>query len=209
MGHNQVVMVTGAAQGIGRATAEKFLAHGWNVVAIDQQAEGLASLQSAMPNRVATLVLDVTGQDAPAEAMALVKQRFGRLDALINNAGIGKSKAVHETTDAELDRFYAINLRSVFRFSREALGLMEAGACMVHVASTFGLVGNPVASSYAATKAAPHEHHHRLGGGCRRQQRSDEIIGDASFVPDQSAEAADYSVIGIDQRKGQERQHEP
>ncbi len=77
MGHNQVVMVTGAAQGIGRATAEKFLAHGWNVVAIDQQAEGLASLQSAMPNRVATLVLDVTGQDAPAEAMALVKQRFG------------------------------------------------------------------------------------------------------------------------------------
>jgi NAD(P)-dependent dehydrogenase (short-subunit alcohol dehydrogenase family) len=86
--------------------------------------------------------------------MALVKQRFGRLDALINNAGIGKSKAVHETTDAELDRFYAINLRSVFRFSREALGLMESGACMVHVASTFGLIGNPVASSYAATKAA-------------------------------------------------------
>ena len=72
MGHNKVVMVTGAAQGIGRATAEKFLAHGWQVLAIDQQAEGLASLQSAMPTRVATLVLDVTGQDAPAEAMALL-----------------------------------------------------------------------------------------------------------------------------------------
>ena len=154
MGHNKVVMVTGAAQGIGRATAEKFLAQGWQVLAIDQQAEGLASLQSTAPTQVTTLVLDVTGQDAPAQAMALAKQRFGRLDALINNAGIGKSKAVHETTDAELDRFYAINLRSVFRFSREALGLMESGACMVHVASTFGLIGNPVASSYAATKAA-------------------------------------------------------
>ena len=154
MVHNKVVMVTGAAQGIGRATAEKFLAQGWQVLAIDQQAEGLATLQSAAPTQVTTLVLDVTGQDAPAQAMALAKQRFGRLDALINNAGIGKSKAVHETTDAELDRFYAINLRSVFRFSREALGLMASGACMVHVASTFGLIGNPVASSYAATKAA-------------------------------------------------------
>ena len=154
MEHKQVVMVTGAAQGIGRATAEKFLRHGWQVVALDQQAAGLASLQSSAPKQVSTLVLDVTAADAPAQAMALVGQRHGRLDALINNAGIGKSKAVHETTDEELDRFLAINLRSVFRFSREALGLMEAGACMVHVASTFGLVGNPVASSYAATKAA-------------------------------------------------------
>ena len=86
--------------------------------------------------------------------MALEGSRFGRLDALINNAGIGRPKPMHLTDDAELDRFLGVNLRSVFRFSREALGLMESGACMVHVASTFGLVGNPVASSYAATKAA-------------------------------------------------------
>ena len=86
MEHKQVVMVTGAAQGIGRATAEKFLRHGWQVVAVDQQAEGLASLQSSAPNQVSTLVLDVTATDAPAQAMALVRQRHGRLDALINNA---------------------------------------------------------------------------------------------------------------------------
>jgi 3-oxoacyl-[acyl-carrier protein] reductase len=149
-----VAMVTGPAQGIGRAIAERLLNSGWSLVAIDRQAEGLQSLQALAPERVATALLDVTADDAPEQAMALARSRFGRLDALINNAGIGRPKPMHLTDDAELDRFLNVNLRSVFRFSRQALGLIGEGGCMVHVASTFGLMGNPGASAYAATKAA-------------------------------------------------------
>ncbi len=154
MDASKVVMVTGPAQGIGRAVAERFLRAGWSLVAVDRQAEGLQSLAEQAPDRVAWAVMDVTDEAAPAQAMALARERFGRLDALVNNAGIGRPKPMHLTDDAELDRFLQVNLRSVFRFSREALALMQSGACMVHVASTFGLMGNPGASAYAATKAA-------------------------------------------------------
>ena len=150
----QVAIVTGAAQGIGRAIAERFLKDGVSLVAIDRNREGLDSLAASAPSKIATAVLDVTADDAPGRALALAKERFGRLDILVNNAGIGNSKSVHLTTDAELDRFLNTNLRSVFRFTREALGAMSAGASIVHVASTFGLVGNPNAAPYAATKAA-------------------------------------------------------
>jgi NAD(P)-dependent dehydrogenase (short-subunit alcohol dehydrogenase family) len=154
MNSGKVAMVTGAAQGIGRAIAQRWLEQGGSLLAVDRQEQALQELQALWPERVAFAVLDVTAADAPAQAMALARSRFGRLDALINNAGIGRPKAMHLTDDAELDRFLDVNLRSVFRFSREALGLLEPGACMVHVASTFGLMGNPGASAYAATKAA-------------------------------------------------------
>jgi 3-oxoacyl-[acyl-carrier protein] reductase len=147
----QVAIVTGAAQGIGRAIAERFLKDGISLVAIDRNREGLDSLRGA---NLVTAVLDVTDNDAPARAMSLAKERFGRLDILVNNAGIGNSKPVHLTSDEDLDRFISVNFRSVFRFTREALGVMASGAAIVHVASTFGLMGNPNNSSYASTKAA-------------------------------------------------------
>jgi meso-butanediol dehydrogenase / (S,S)-butanediol dehydrogenase / diacetyl reductase len=147
----QVAIVTGAAQGIGRAIAERFLKDGISVVAIDRNGEALKSLEG---EHLATAVLDVTADDAPARAVALAKERFGRLDVLVNNAGIGNSKPVHLTSDEEIDRFVAVNFRSHFRFTREALGAMKSGAAIVHVASTFGLMGNPNNSMYCSTKAA-------------------------------------------------------
>src|SRR2546423_7956506 len=145
-----VVLVTGAAQGIGRAIAERFLKDGFSVVAVDRNLEGLKSLKGD----VAVAELDVTASDAPSQAIELAKKTFGRLDCLVNNAGIGNSKPVHLTSDEEFDRFVSVNFRSVFRFTREALGVMSSGAAIVHVASTFGLLGNPNNSSYASTKAA-------------------------------------------------------
>jgi NAD(P)-dependent dehydrogenase (short-subunit alcohol dehydrogenase family) len=121
-------------------------------VAIDRNAAGLETFSNN--EKAATAALDVAAADAPAKAVALARERFGRLDFLVNNAGIGNSKPVHLTSDEELDRFIAVNLRSVFRFAREALGAMQAGAAIVNVASTFGLMGNPNSSSYATTKAA-------------------------------------------------------
>jgi 3-oxoacyl-[acyl-carrier protein] reductase len=147
----QVALVTGAGQGIGRAIAQRFLNDGLSVVAVDRNPAGLQSLAG---QQLATEVLDVTAGDAPTRAVKLALGRFGKLDILVNNAGIGNSKPVHLTTDEDLDRFLAVNFRAAFRFTREALGVMDAGAAIVHVASTFGLVGNPSAAPYASTKAA-------------------------------------------------------
>jgi NAD(P)-dependent dehydrogenase (short-subunit alcohol dehydrogenase family) len=153
-GKDRVAIVTGAAQGIGRATALRLMRGGIAVVAVDRLGEGLASLKSEASGQVETLTIDVTEAHAPEAAVSMAVEHFGRLDVLVNNAGIGIAKPVHLTSDEEFDRFVGINLRSVFRFTRAALGVMKAGAAIVNVASTFGLMGNPNASSYAATKAA-------------------------------------------------------
>lgn len=153
-GEGQVAIVTGAAQGIGRATALRLWRDGLAVLAVDRQAEGLASLEAMGEGRIETLTLDVSAADAPDRAVKAAVDRFAKLDVLVNNAGIGNSKPVHQTSDEELDRFVEINFKSVFRLSRAALAVMKPGAAIVNVASTFGLMGNPSAAPYAATKAA-------------------------------------------------------
>ena len=81
--------------------------------------------------RFHALVQDITEPGAPGAAVEAALERFGRVDALVNNAGIGNARPVTETTDAELDRFLAVNFSSAFRFSREALKVMSAGASIV------------------------------------------------------------------------------
>lgn len=149
----KVVVITGAAQGIGRATAERFLANGDMLVASDVSAEGLSSLQMSAPERVATLVQDITEDSAPDEAIALAMQRFGRLDVLVNNAGIGRAKSIGDTTDDELDRFLNVNLRAQIRFSRSAVRVMTSGAAVVNMASIAGLRGIARNGIYSVAKA--------------------------------------------------------
>jgi NAD(P)-dependent dehydrogenase (short-subunit alcohol dehydrogenase family) len=119
-------------------------------------ADGLAELekQTAGNELVHTIEQDVRADDAPARAVRAAIDRFGRLDYLVNNAGIGDASPLHETDDEKLDRYLDINLRSVIRFSREAIGVMESGAAIVHIASIFGILGNPGSAPYSATKAA-------------------------------------------------------
>lgn len=150
----RVALVTGAANGIGRATAARLHADGFQVVAIDRDGDRLATLCDGLDGRIASLVQDVAAEDAPQAIVRKALDTFGRVDVLANIAGIGAAKEAGLTSDAEFDRFVATNLRSVFRLSREALAHMQAGAAIVSVSSTFGLVGFPQSSSYAATKAA-------------------------------------------------------
>ncbi|WP_263143650.1 SDR family oxidoreductase [Pseudomonas sp. RIT-PI-AD] len=157
MNTTPVALITGAGQGLGRATALRLLEAGAHVVITDLDARLLEETRelSGAPERVAALVQDVTAQDAPAQAVAFALDRFGGLDWLINNAGIGKAKSVAQTSDEEWDRYADINLRSVFRFSREALPHLRPGrGCIVNLASIFGLLGHPGVAPYAATKAA-------------------------------------------------------
>jgi 3-oxoacyl-[acyl-carrier protein] reductase len=156
----KIAVITGAGSGIGRATSLRFVQEGAAVLGVDRDPAGLeqtALLADNAPGRMATLVGDVTHAGAPEDIMAACPQRLGAADILINNAGIGAAKPVHETEDDELDRFNDVNFRSVFRLSRALVRELIArntGGCIVNLSSIFGLRGFPGSSIYSANKAA-------------------------------------------------------
>jgi NAD(P)-dependent dehydrogenase (short-subunit alcohol dehydrogenase family) len=126
-----VALVTGAAGGIGRAVVARLAADGYRVVAVDVSP---AVAELAAQGRVATLAADLTADGAAERAVALAGSAFGRLDVLVNNAGRFLRKPIAETTDADFDRVFAINVRAPFRLSRLALPQLESTAgCIVNV----------------------------------------------------------------------------
>jgi NAD(P)-dependent dehydrogenase (short-subunit alcohol dehydrogenase family) len=139
----QAAIVTGAGSGIGLATARRLAAEGASVLAVDRDAAGPG----------VTLAVDLTEEDAPARVAREAMERFGRLDMLVNNAGIGGSRALEASDDALIDRMLGTNLRAVMRMTREALRVMaRPGGRIVNVASIFGEVGFPGCAAYAAAK---------------------------------------------------------
>lgn len=152
----KVALITGAGTGIGRATALAFLKGGAAVVAMGRRRNRLDELVEAAgdhADRTAILAADATADDTPEQAVSLAMSRFGRLDYLVNNAGIGRPKPVHETDDAFLDENLNLMLRAPFRFIREAVRVMGPQSCIINVSSTYALVGGLRGGAYSAAKA--------------------------------------------------------
>lgn len=151
----QVAIVTGASSGIGFETALKLAGLGMAVLGSGRDQERLSELEKAIgdPQRVATLAVDLTADDAPKRLVDLALQRWGRIDFLINNAGIGRPKPVHETDDAMLDHFLGVMLRAPFRLAREVIPHMKQGSAIINVTSTFAVVGGMRGGAYSAAKA--------------------------------------------------------
>ena len=151
-----VALITGAGTGIGLATALRFLQDGIAVVGVGRRPEPLAELQRLAgdkADRVAVLSADVTAGDTPRRAVELAMSAFGRLDYLVNNAGAGSPKPLHESDDAFIDESLDLMLRAPIRLTREALTVMGSGGAIVNISSTFGLIGGMRAGTYAAVKA--------------------------------------------------------
>ncbi|WP_180900720.1 SDR family NAD(P)-dependent oxidoreductase [Martelella soudanensis] len=150
-----VALITGASSGIGLATARAFLGAGIAVVAVARDPEKLRRMEAdsaVLGAELATLAVDVTEDDGPRRAVACAIERFGRLDHLVNNAGIGSPKPVHETDDETLDAFLGLMLRAPFRLCREALRHFGDEATIVNVSSTYALVGGLRGGAYSAAK---------------------------------------------------------
>ena len=164
----RVAIVTGGAAGIGRATALRFAQGGYAVSAWDVDEAGAAALVPALqaagaPDAEGRKV-DVTDSAAVEKAVAEVVARFGRVDALVNNAGIvrdsqlvkWKEGAVASTmTDADFDKVIAVNLKGVFHCTRAAAPYMikQGSGVVLNASSVVGLYGNFGQTNYAATKA--------------------------------------------------------
>ncbi len=147
-------IITGAGSGIGFDSALKLAEMGYTIFGVGRDKQKLAELEAAIndPAKVATLSIDVTEDDAPKRIVEAAVQRFGQIGALINNAGIGRPKPLHETDDETLDYALALMLRAPFRLSRDAMPHMIKGAVIINVTSTFAVVGGMHGGAYSACK---------------------------------------------------------
>jgi NAD(P)-dependent dehydrogenase (short-subunit alcohol dehydrogenase family) len=150
-------MVTGAARGIGLATAKRFLADDWRVVLLDIDAEALNRSCAALPDPDAILSIccDVADASGVKQALAAVAKKFGRLDVLVNNAGIAIFKPILKLTYEEWSRVLAVNLTGPFLCTQAAVPLIRdsGGGAIVNVTSISGLRASTLRTAYGTSKA--------------------------------------------------------
>ncbi len=154
---DKVCIITGAAQGIGLATAIKFAEEGARVVVCDVRQAGIdAAVQACRTHtaQVEGLVMDVTDRAQVDAVMAQVSQRHGRIDVLVNNAGITQDARLVKMTEAQFDRVIDVNLRGVFHCAQAvADGMVQRGSGVIlNASSVVGIYGNFGQTNYAASK---------------------------------------------------------
>ncbi len=153
----KVALITGAARGIGLATARRFLADGWQVALLDIDGDNLMRTHAALgePERTLALICDVADAEGVARALAEVKARFGRLDVLVNNAGIAIFKPILEVTYEDWARVLAVNLTGPFLVTQAAAPLMRdtGGGAVVNITSISGLRASTLRTAYGTSKA--------------------------------------------------------
>lgn len=154
---HKTVLVTGAGRGIGRAVALAYAREGAHVVIAEKETEWGRDTERAIAEAGGSalfLPADVRRPEDIEAAAAGAYRAFGRVDVLINNAGVSRWKSPYELTVAEWDDVLHTNLRSVFLFSREAAKFMRqhGGGAIVNIASTRALMSEPHSEAYAASK---------------------------------------------------------
>ncbi|QHT61459.1 SDR family oxidoreductase [Paenibacillus lycopersici] len=154
---NLAVLITGAGAGIGRELAQAYAQQGATVILIDRHAEALALTAERIResgHAAHTRVLDVSDPAAVEACFGWVRQTVGRLDVLVNNAGLGAWKSVYDLTVEEWDYVIHTNLRGTFLCAREAAKLMRdgSGGAIVNIASTRAIMSEPNSEAYAASK---------------------------------------------------------
>ena len=152
----RTALVTGGARGIGLAIAERFVAAGVRVVIADLDGAAAKAAAERLGENVAALVADVTRADHVERIVAAPVERWGRLDIVVNNAGItGRSVPIHELTDEDWNKVIACDLTSVFLVCRAAVRhmLTAGGGRIINIASIAGKEGNPTLVPYSTAKA--------------------------------------------------------
>lgn len=156
---DKVILVTGGAMGMGQSHSELLASQGaWVFVADMDVARGQATVDGIRKSggKADFISLNVTQEADWNAALAQIIERAGRIDVLINNAGILILKPVQDTTNEEWDRIFNVNVRGVFLGTRAVIPLMQknGGGNIINISSIYGLVGAPGASAYEASKGA-------------------------------------------------------
>ncbi|AMO86622.1 3-oxoacyl-[acyl-carrier-protein] reductase FabG [Solibacillus isronensis B3W22] len=155
MFQNKTVVITGAAQGIGRSVATHFAKAGANVVIADIEHDLGVQLAGELQTEGYSAIFietDVRSEENVRQTMEMAASRFGGLHILINNAGKAKWISPLELSLEDWDDIIQTNLRSVFLCSREAAKLMKSGGAIINLASTRAVMSEPNSEGYAASK---------------------------------------------------------
>jgi NAD(P)-dependent dehydrogenase (short-subunit alcohol dehydrogenase family) len=156
---HKVAVVTGAAGGIGLATARRLLRDGASVVLADLDEPRLASASAELgkdadPARIATSRCDVSVEADVVRTVDMAVQRFGSIDIIVNNAGLMVFKPIEEHTGDDWTRVLSVDLIGAFYFIKQAFLRMPPGGAVVNVSSVHAMETQPMVASYAAAKAA-------------------------------------------------------
>lgn len=145
-----VALITGGLSGIGAAIARRLAGDGVQIVAADISARH----GNLVDESIASIRLDVSDEGSVADTIAAVLERYGRLDGMVNSAGIATAQPFLQTSVEEFDRILAVNLRGSFLIGKAAAAAMvtTGGGSIVNIASISGLIGNAERSAYGASK---------------------------------------------------------
>lgn len=149
------VVVTGGAQGIGKAVAQAFLETSAFVFVWDVDGEALEELKeewSQWNDRYTPVLCDVSSPQDVEKAAKVVEEKQGYVDVLVNNAGIFISKPLEELTEREWDRVLGVNVKSIFLTTKYLLPFFRKGGAIINIASTRALMSEPHTEAYAASK---------------------------------------------------------
>lgn len=151
----KVALVTGAASGIGRATAQRYIDAGASVVLADLSEDAVGEAAEALGERAIGLSCDVADTAAANAAVTTTVERFGRLDVLANIAGILRFENTHEVSDDEWDLVIGVNLTGTFKMTRAALPVMlqQGAGSVLNTTSSAAFRASPWATAYGASKA--------------------------------------------------------
>ena len=152
----KVALVTGAARGIGLAAAKRFLADGWRVALLDIDGDNLKRTMPALsaPDTTLAITADVSQPEQVDRAYTELSARFGRLDALVNNAGIAIFGPMLETKFEDWQRVLAVNLNGPFLMTQAAVPMLrERGGAIVNITSISGLRASTLRVAYGTSKA--------------------------------------------------------
>jgi NAD(P)-dependent dehydrogenase (short-subunit alcohol dehydrogenase family) len=155
--NQKVALVTGGARGIGLATAKALHADGWRIALADRDAAALATAVDAVGPDTLPVVLDVADIAAVRSAVDDVIRRAGRLDGLVNNAGVFRNEPLLDTDEETYDHIMTVNLKGAFFLLQAAArAMLDAGngGVIVNMASAAGRSGRPTQAVYGMTKAA-------------------------------------------------------
>lgn len=151
----KTALITGASRGIGKAIAQKFSANGYQVIINYNSSREEANALAADLENAFAIKADISKRDEVEEMVALVLKQFGKVDVLVNNAGISQQKLFFDITEADFDRIYEVNLKGMFHTCKAILPLMVQNRYgkIINISSIWGLCGASCEVGYSTMKA--------------------------------------------------------
>lgn len=200
-----VTVVTGASRGLGEAAVRAMVAEGAKVVAAARSADALDALAGELGEAVAAVPCDMRDRDAVAGLVDEAVSRFGRLDSVVNNAGIAPASKFVDQPDDEFDEVLAVNLAAPAALARRAashwIDACQPGS-VINVASTSGLKGKPTLAAYSASKGGLLRLTEALAGEWARFNIRVNVIAPGAFETDaQAAVLGDPDTLAARLRK--------